>query len=144
MLKDPPKTLEQVWDVPRWRAGVPQLADAVAVPDVPALPDRTVLDRGTLGVHLLTLLGLEDSDDWYWLEDGPIDGWAGDSYVTWRQGSGETEEVCTRMTVVFDDADASRAAADDSLAEWVAVGGAITREGERLDLQRCARGGDAN
>jgi hypothetical protein len=136
VLEAPPTTLEQVWDIARWRAGAPDLADAVAVPAPSPLPGGTVVDEGTLGAHLLALLTLEDSDDWFWLEDGPVDGWAGDRYVTWKQRSGEREHICTRITVVLDDADAATTLIED-LTDWARTGGAVVRDGERLDLQRC-------
>jgi hypothetical protein len=136
VLEAPPTTLEQVWDIARWRSGAADLADPAPVPAPSPVAGATVVDRGMLGAHLLTLLTLEDSEDWFWLEDGPVDGWAGDRYVTWTGRSDGVEKICTRITVVLDDADAARALIED-LGSWASTGGSITGDGERLALQRC-------
>lgn len=135
VLRTPPTTLEQVWDLARWRAGTTRFTDPTSVV-APSAPARGhLVDRGTLGVHLLTLLTLPDPNDWYWLEDGPMNGWAGDRYTTWVEGG---ERVCTQLDIALDDAEAAEALTGE-LGVWVEDGGVVRRgEGTSLVLERCA------
>jgi hypothetical protein len=133
VLGNPPTTLEQVWDLPGWLDGEPLLAGAAEVPEVPVPDDGELVDRGSLGVHLLSLLTLED---WYWLEDGPVEGWAGDRYATWTEGSGGRERACTRVDVAVDDG--ARAPLEDAFRGWVDGGGSVTTGNDgQLVLERC-------
>ncbi|GAB2685498.1 hypothetical protein GCM10027194_18940 [Thalassiella azotivora] len=141
-LADPPVTLEQVRDAAAWQAGGAHLADPVPVVAPAAPQGAEVLDTGSLGTYLLTLLTVEDPQEWFWLEES-VAGWAGDRYVTWVQGGG----ACTAADVVLDD---GRALEDltAGLEPWVAAGGAVTvtgapgpdgaAPGAVLRLQRCS------
>ncbi|MFP5347387.1 MAG: hypothetical protein ACLGIA_10190 [Actinomycetes bacterium] len=135
VLRTPPTTLEQVWDLARRRPGATSFSEPAAVAP-PAAPARAhLLDRGTFGVHLLTLLTMPYPDDWYWLEDDPVNGWAGDRYSTWVEGD---ERVCTQVDVAMDDAKAAETLTD-ALRTWVDDGGSVRGgEGTSLVLERCA------
>jgi hypothetical protein len=58
VLASPPTTIEQIWDLAGWHQGQTPLIDAVppAEPQVPEGAD--IVDRGSMGVDLIALLGL--------------------------------------------------------------------------------------
>lgn len=133
-LREPPTTLEQLWDMAGWADGTPTAADPTLLPDVAAPQGAEVLDRGSLGVHVLSLLTL-DPDDYRALpgeDELPLSGWAGDAYATWEQGDG----ACTRVQVAADDGASARALAE-GLARFADDGGTVRVDGERLELERC-------
>lgn len=133
-LREPPTTLEQLWDMAGWADGTPTAADPTLLPDVAAPQGAEVLDRGSLGVHVLSLLTL-DPDDYLALpgeDELPLSGWAGDTYATWEQGDG----ACTRVQVAADD-DASARALAEGLARFADEGGTVRVDGDRLELERC-------
>ena len=135
-LQRPPTTLEQLWLVEDWAGGAPETADPVEL-DYPLAPTGTrVVDRGALGAHVLAMLPLT-ADELYWLEDGPLDGWAGDAYTTWRQGSGSHRETCTTVDVRTD-GDEAAAEVAERLEPWVDDGGEVSiGQGGVVTLTRC-------
>jgi hypothetical protein len=99
-----PATAEQAFDTAKYVADEP----AVAVPVPPA--DGTVVESGTWGQYLLTLLirnGLALDQ-----VDPVTQGWAGDAYVTWENGT----EDCLRLDTSMD----TQAQADALATELVA------------------------
>lgn len=133
-LREPPTTLEQLWDMPGWAAGTPTAADPEPLPDTAAPDGAEVLDRGSFGVHGLSLLTL-DPQDYASLpeeESLPLEGWAGDAYVTWADGDG----ACTRVVVRTDGAD-DAASWRDGLAGWAQDGGTVSTRDEQVVLERC-------
>lgn len=134
-LRRPPTTLEQLWSIDDWVDGDPAAAAPVSVEHPPSPLGARVVDRGSLGAHVLALLPLSGQDG-YWLDDGPLEGWAGDRHVTWRQGSGSQQETCTAIDVRMDDAD-SAAAAAERLKPWAEGGGEVVVHGGAVSLHRC-------
>jgi hypothetical protein len=135
-LRDPPTTLEQLWDVPAWVSASTSAADPVTLPDVAAPDGAEVLDRGSLGVHVLSLLTLEP-EEYVELpaeEELPLSGWAGDAYVTWEQDAG----ACTQVQVKADSDRAATALAGD-LEAFGADGGTLRVQGNVVVLERCTR-----
>ena len=136
VLAAPPTTLEQLWDVEGWRAGDADAADPVDL-DQPEPPQgQDVLDRGSLGVHVLSMLTLDDPDayvDLPYEDELPLEGWAGDEYVTWADG----DRVCTRLALRGDSPEAAGALAE-ALQPWAEAGGRVEADGSTVDLQRCA------
>lgn len=136
VLASPPTTLEQLWDVEGWRAGEPDEADPADL-DRPEPPEgQDVLDRGSLGVHVLSLLTLEDPEtyaDLPYEDELPLQGWAGDEYVTWADG----DQVCTRLVLLGDSERAASGLVED-LRPWVQAGGKADADGSTVELRRCA------
>ncbi len=132
-LREPPTTVEQVSDVQAWLDDAATAAAAVEVP-APAVPDgAAVLDHGSLGVGMLSLLPMDLEESYYDGSEG-LTGWRGDSYVTWRAG----DQVCAAVDVRLDDAAAVRSASD-YLAPWAtAHGGTVTPGEAALRLESCA------
>ena len=114
--------------------GTPTAADPEPLPDTAAPDGAEVLDRGSFGVHGLSLLTL-DPQDYASLpeeESLPLEGWAGDAYVTWADGDG----ACTRVVVRTDGAD-DAASWRDGLAGWAQDGGTVSTRDEQVVLERC-------
>ncbi len=135
-MTSPPTSLEQLWDMEGWRDGDAEEADPVDVPDPAQDAGTDVLDRGSLGVHVLSLLTIEDPDEYTELpyeEELPLEGWAGDEYVTWADG----DRACTRVTVATDSAQDASAMVDD-LRDWAADGASVGADGSQVLIQRCA------
>ena len=107
----PPTTTEQLYDLVGWLGGDADLGPAEAAP-APAAGSDALVDQAALGVAGLGMLASVDRD----FAGAPVlDGWRGDTYVTWVEDSGR---ACTRVTVVFDGAaDAKRAG--QALEAWV-------------------------
>jgi hypothetical protein len=105
-LQQPPTTSEQVIDPARFLAG--EQAVPVAVPAA----DGTALNKGALGAFMFEeiLLGSMRTSD----VDEAVEGWGGDMYVTWLDGSGKT---CLRDTVVGDTSDDTQQLVD-ALNQW--------------------------
>ncbi len=103
-----PSTAEQAFDTQKY------LADEPAVPVAVPPAEGTVVESGTWGQFLLTLLirngiALDQVD--------PVThGWAGDAYVAWEDGSQDCLRLDTRMDTPTQ-ADALRAA----LASWAST-----------------------
>ena len=93
-----------------------------------------VLDRGSLGVHLLSLLTLEPEEyaELPAEDELPLSGWAGDAYVTWEDGSG----ACTQVQVKAD-SDAAAGTLAEGLEEFRADGGTLRVQGNVVVLERC-------
>ncbi len=113
-----PATAEQAFDTARYQANEP----AVPVTTPPA--EGTVVESGTWGQFLLTLLlrnGVAlDSVD-------PVtQGWAGDAYVTWENGT----EDCLRLDTRMDTA-AQASALGSELTTW--AGGRPDAQVQALD-----------
>jgi hypothetical protein len=103
-----PATAEQAFDTQKYLADEP----AVPVPVPPA--EGTVVDSGTWGQYLLTLLirnGLALDQ-----VDPATVGWAGDAYVTWENGAQDCLRLDTRMDTAAQ-ADGLRAA----LQSWAST-----------------------
>jgi hypothetical protein len=105
-FQNPPTTSEQVIDPPKFLSG----EGAVPVP-LPAA-DGTVLNKGALGEFMFEeiLLGSLRTND----VNQAVDGWGGDMYVTWLDGSGNT---CLRDTFVGDTPQDTQQLAD-ALNQW--------------------------
>jgi hypothetical protein len=133
-LRDPPTTLEQLWDTQAWVSGSTTAADPLTLPDVQAPDGAEVLDRGSLGVHLLSLLTLEPEEyaELPAEDELPLSGWAGDAYVTWEDGSG----ACTQVQVKAD-SDAAAGTLAEGLEEFRADGGTLRVQGNVVLLERC-------
>ncbi len=130
-IETPPKTLEQVWNIDDWRAGRPHAADPVEVAEPAAPSGAKVVDRGMVGSYVLALLPVQPTK-FVDYTDGPVAGWAGDRYVTWRSD----ETSCTAVDVVFDkpaDADAYVR----RIATWDEKGGTVTSDQATVRLTRC-------
>jgi hypothetical protein len=139
VLAAPPTTLEQVWDVEGWRAGDTDEADPADLAQ-PEPPDgQDVLDRGSLGVHLLSMLTTTDDPDAYsglvYEDELPLEGWAGDEYVTWADG----DRVCTALDLRGDSAEAAADLVED-LEPWTDRGGSAVADGSDVRLERCSEG----
>jgi hypothetical protein len=135
VLAAPPTTLEQLWDVEGWRDGEDEEADPVEVarPEPPS--GLEAVDRGSMGVHLLSLLTLEDRETYVELpsEDVlPLRGWAGDEYVSWLDGA----RACSRVVVATDSAEAAATMVED-LGRWDEDGGELSTDGSTVVLERC-------
>lgn len=136
-FRSPPTTSEELALTQDYLDGTAEVGAPEAV--APATPPDgyTVVDQGTLGAAVLTVLplALEGGVDYY---DGEVlDGWRGDGYTTWSDGS----MVCTSLTIYLDD-DAV-APAQQQLAPWtVRTGGTIEvvqgpHGGTGLELYSC-------
>jgi hypothetical protein len=125
MLERYPSTAEQAYDTTKYLADEP----AVPVATPPVEPGGTQVDSGTWGQFLLSMVirsGLVlDS------VDPATRGWAGDAFVSWRNGAQSCLRVDTRM-----DTDEQAATLRGALATWSAtrsgssvvdLGGATTR-----------------
>jgi len=110
-FRSPPTTSEQLAHAADWLDGDPALAPAADV--LPPDPGSgEVVDRASLGVAALGVLASVDQG--FFVVD-PLEGWRGDSYVTWVEESGR---ACTAVTVVFDAAaDAEQAV--QALEAWL-------------------------
>ncbi|MDP9408472.1 MAG: hypothetical protein M3P95_11590, partial [Actinomycetota bacterium] len=108
LFREPPATSEQLLHPEAFLAGEPPVAVPLPGADGPAV-DSGVL--GELGLALV-LAGGGPSPA---LTSPAAEGWAGDAYVTWREGG----TTCTRATVATDTAadGAELRAALDALAE---------------------------
>jgi hypothetical protein len=106
-FRDPPASTEQVIDPARYLGG--DAPKAVATP--PA--DGPALDDGEIGELLLVMMlrsGVGDAR-----ATAAADGWAGDHYVAWREGT----RTCVRMNFVMD-TPADEAELRTALAAWAA------------------------
>ena len=101
-----PTTAEQAWDPAKYLSNEP----AVAVATPPA--DGTVVNAGTWGRFLMTLVLAEGiSLD---ATVSPLtNGWAGDAYVTWRDGASSCIRIDTQSDSVSEAASLS-----GGLLEW--------------------------
>ena len=125
-FRAPPTTSADILDPAAWLAG----QRPVSVPRPPA--EGKVLDEGVFGMSslLLTLEPVVGADD----AVRAADGWAGDGYVAWDAGDGET---CVRSTF------AMRTSADveeleDALDRWARRRRALVdRSGERVGFTVC-------
>lgn len=136
VLASPPTTLEQLWDVEGWRDGEAEEADPVQVAQPQPPSGLETVDSGSLGVHVLSMLTLRDREEYADLpyEDAlPLQGWAGDAYVSWVHD----DHACTRLVVVTDSRDAATAMAEE-LASWDADGGDLSTDGSTVVLERCS------
>jgi hypothetical protein len=106
----PPTTSEQVLAPETYLAGEGEVD--VAEPAA----DGDVVDRGTLGSLVLGVLLADDGAVGLMFGDIPsLDGWGGDSYVSWEATDGTS---CTRVAVVGD-SEADTIELVEQLTEWV-------------------------
>jgi hypothetical protein len=105
-FQQPPTTSEQVIDPAKFLAG--EQAVPVAVPAA----DGTALNKGALGAFMFEeiLLGSKRTSD----VEQAIEGWGGDMYVTWLDGSGKS---CLRDSFVGDTPDDTQQLAN-ALNQW--------------------------
>lgn len=127
--RNPPRSSEQLVEPDRYFAHDNPLP--VAVPHA----DGAVLDHGDLGLIGLALMlehGLGQNS-----VNGALFGWAGDQYVTWRNGS---HGYCLRDTVVMDNA-SEAARLDSAISQWVATRNGqaqLESQGTRTTFRACA------
>lgn len=135
VIADAPTTLEQLWEPRSWRDGDASMADPVEVPEPVHPAGSDAVDRGSLGAHVLSMLTLHPAEYFLLIEERelPLQGWAGDEYVTWVE---DDERSCTRVLVAFDDADDVQDAVA-VLRGWAEDGGTLTPRGTALELERC-------
>jgi hypothetical protein len=135
VLASPPTTIEQIWDLAGWHQGQTPLIDAVppAEPQVPEGAD--IVDRGSMGVDLIALLGLPPTK-WagqFSTGDATVSGWAGDSYLTYGTGS----QTCVDAVISFDSRLAAEASANANFGPFTQAGGTVTVADSTLTLHRC-------
>jgi hypothetical protein len=123
-----PATTEQAFDTDTY------LADQPAVPVAPPPADGTVVRSGSWGQFLLTLLLREGLA----LDtvDPTTHGWAGDAYVTWRDGPRSCLRLDTRM-----DEPSEADALHDALDVWATrhAGSSVTPiDADTVRVTSCA------
>jgi hypothetical protein len=122
----PPTTSEQVLEPARYLAG------EGPKPVTEPVPGGTLQSRGTLGqMGLLTMLSQAMDQD---TAAKAAQGWGGDRYVSWRDGT----RTCVRATIVTDSPQDDTELAD-ALSMWAAArpGAEVSGSGP-FTVQRCA------
>jgi hypothetical protein len=124
-LQDPPTTSEQVVYLDKYLDR--ELAREVTRPT--ADPGGTVVEEGIVGqVPLLAVLS-EDGNAF-----AASDGWAGDWYVAWTEGS----RSCVRAVVVMEDQDEAEELGD-AFRDWAdsMPDATVAEDGDRVEITSC-------
>jgi hypothetical protein len=124
-FKAPPATTEQILHPDRYLAH--EASKATARPDA----DGSVARRGEFGQLLLTLMLAGHMDPT--LAAQAAEGWGGDDYVTWQQGSKSCARVVLSMDTTDDDS-----ALGNALATWATKTGGTTNGSGPFTATRCS------
>jgi hypothetical protein len=136
LLRTPPPAMSRLFDpIDQLHA---QALEKVAAPDVP----HASFDSGSIGALTLFAM-LADRLDAVTAMDA-TDGWAGDSYVAYEQGTGSDRRVCVAATVRAKNDGALRSLRD-ALRGWqrampTAADATVSVHGDDVSLRSCDPG----
>lgn len=125
-LQDPPRTSEQVLDFNAWRSNEPRTEVPAPPADGPIVEDGVV---GQVAIEAMLISAVHPGT-----ASDAAEGWAGDWFVAWKQGSAS----CIRVAFVMETA-RDRAELRDALGEWVEEmdRAELTESGDQLTLTSC-------
>lgn len=125
-LQGPPVSTEQVLRPEKYTA-----AEAPRAVPAPAAEGQVVM-QGSLGQLNLSLMLAEVLEAGY--AEGAADGWGGDSFVAWQNGT----QTCVRLAIDMDNAD-DNAELGEALVDWAAERpGAVVEGAGPFTVSRCA------